>query len=212
MALILPHSVMIHIPKTGGSWCAEAIKKAGIKCEEPRLPGSSLVQSRHCSIRAVADRVGDKLTFAFIRHPFTWLRSQWCYINDRGAYKKWRPPLRHWTAQCWSTDFVTFVENVLTKHPAAPSNAMLKRIGYTVKNKKLVPGPVAVKFIGKTESLREDLGRALTKAGEKFDPKVLRDLAPVRKSKTRPNRDAPRELEVLVESGNKYLMALWSSL
>lgn len=30
MAIIMSHSAMIHVPKTGESWCREAIRRTGI--------------------------------------------------------------------------------------------------------------------------------------------------------------------------------------
>lgn len=212
MALILPHSVMIHIPKTGGSWCAVAIKQSGIKYVEPMLPGASLVQSRHCSINAVADRVKGRFTFAFVRHPLDWIRSNWRYICDRGVHKKWKKPFKHWTAKCWSLDFVTFVKNVLNHHPGVPSSAMFKRIGYKVNEKehRWEPGPNVVNFIGRTKYLSGDLIEALAQAGEKFDMIQLAKTKPVRASKTKVNREVSPKLRKQIEAANPQLMQLLS--
>jgi hypothetical protein len=212
MALILPRSVMIHIPKTGGTWCAKAIKNAGIKYEEPKLPGATLVQYRHCSIDAVADRIGDRLTFGFVRHPLSWIRSNWRYICDRGVYKKWKKPFKHWTAKCWSLDFLTFVKNVIHKFPGTPSNAMFSRLGYIANPEKKIwePGPNVVKFIGRTEHLSGDLIEALARAGETFDMIKVGATPRARVSKTEVNREATPKLVKLVEKHNPQLMELLS--
>jgi len=208
MALILPRSVMIHIPKTGGTWCAEAIKNAGVKYEEPRLPNTTLVQSRHCSINAVADRVGSRLTFGFIRHPLSWIRSNWRYICDRGVYKKWKDSSTHWTSRCWSLDFITFVKNVIAKSPGAPSQAMFSRLGFVANPEKHIweKGPNVVKFIGRTEYLSGDLCEAMARANEQFDLRALGMTPKARVSKAKVNREATAKLRKQIEKSNPQLM------
>ena len=211
MALILPRSVMIHVPKTGGTWCAEAIKRAKIPFEEPMIPGSSFVQSRHCTINAVVDRIGDRLTFGFIRHPMTWLRSQWKYNIDREAYKKWKKPYNHWTAKCWSLDYITIVKRIIAKNKAhIPTNEMFKRLGFVVNaaEKRWERGPHAVKFIGRTEFLSGDLIEVLARAGEKFDLHVVAQTPPMRVSKAKVNREPSRKLVKKIEQSNSQIMDL----
>lgn len=66
MAIILPKSVFYHVPKTGGSWIAEGIWGAFKEYEVPDGYG-------HASPMEYDS--GDKPSFCFVRHPFTWYRS-----------------------------------------------------------------------------------------------------------------------------------------
>jgi len=213
MAYLTPKSLMIHIPKTGGSWCFCAMKAAGINITEPFLKNAkTVVESRHCGIHSVLKLVQDKLTFSFIRHPFTWVRSQWCYSCDREAYKTWKSTDKFWVARCWSADFKTFIHNVLEQYSTAPTIGMLGRIGFHKRPAKgWQPDEHTVKFIGRTENLREDLCKALTMAGEEFDQKVIYEMPAVRASKTQPNHSIPKKLYRLIEQANAPLMHIWES-
>lgn len=67
MAVILPHSVFLRIPRTGSAWARDAIAAAGIPCTQEGYDHSVNVPRAHRS----------KLIFTFVRHPQRWIISRW---------------------------------------------------------------------------------------------------------------------------------------
>ncbi len=73
MTVCMPNSIYIHQHKTGGSWCREAIRRAGLILHETerrcwpaeRIRDQPWFESRKSSILCV------------VRNPVTWLRSYW---------------------------------------------------------------------------------------------------------------------------------------
>ena len=111
MAVILPRSAMIHIPKTGGTWCRTAINAAGIPNFESGPPGMSKLNQAHGSLRVTRKSImmvdwrtnkttRRRLTFSFVRHPCTWLESTWADAlehNKRPGYAATTPAeIRFW--------------------------------------------------------------------------------------------------------------------
>lgn len=212
MAYLTPRSLMIHVPKTGGTWCFFAMQTAGIKVEEPWVEGSAnVIQSRHCRIVDIVSFIQHRLTFSFIRHPMAWLRSQWCYACDRNAPSGWKPDEKRWIAHVWSDDYPTFVQNVLDQKPTVPTNGMLGRAGYEWNGTTWVRGAHAVRFIGRTETLAADLCTALELAGEQFDREALSRVAPMRVSVTRPNGKVSKRIINGIEQANDALMNIWTA-
>jgi len=66
MAIELENSIFIHIPKTGGRWVANVLRKMGYKDI-----GDPIYQAHECP------QVDGKPAFAFVRHPVTMLNSLW---------------------------------------------------------------------------------------------------------------------------------------
>jgi len=89
MAVIMPRSAMIHIPKTGGTWCRAAIVAAKLPHFESGPAGESKLNQAHASLEQawptimmvnwIEDniRARKRFTFSFVRHPCTWLESTW---------------------------------------------------------------------------------------------------------------------------------------
>lgn len=168
MAVILPNSVMIHVPKTGGSWCRTAIKKAGIKHKE--LNTHKGKGCRHEGISQIRKQIGNRFTFGFVRNPITWMQSRWAYSmrNTQGEGDG---------TLLWSGDFNTWVMNVLERQPTFVLDKTLRLVGYTCKDGEWVVRQ-QLGFIGKTENLTDDLIQALTLAGESFDESIIRQIPP----------------------------------
>jgi len=178
VALLLPKSVFIHIPKTGGMWVRQAIINAGIPAREKcckwhegtnaewglgkngeRLPNP------HVCLHAAAHDIDPqgRFTFAFVRHPLDFYISYWCFKKRSG----WDMGNGIDRNVCHET-FDGFVRDCLRIMPSGKGLAtytyewFLDEAGWTLD------------FVGKQESLADDLVRALRLAGETFDEEALR--------------------------------------
>jgi len=65
MALVLPHSIFVHTPKTAGQWCAKVLEP-----EEPRFLGRH--HDTPAELRKRYPNAGYLPMFCFVRHPATW--------------------------------------------------------------------------------------------------------------------------------------------
>ena len=69
--LVLPNSIFMHIPKTGGSWCRIALVPLVVHKTDlhllsiPNVEGEPWLDSRRQQV------------FCTVRHPVTWLTSYW---------------------------------------------------------------------------------------------------------------------------------------
>jgi hypothetical protein len=164
MALIMPHSVFLHVPKTGGSWCREAIARAGIPCEESPIDADDPIDSKHHELAHVCRYLEGRMVIAFVRDPLDWWRSYWAYRQHSGWYVH---PI---DVQCKSTDFQEFMTNVVRTIPEWCSAMYERFVG---------PPECPIEFIGRYENLAEDLVLGLQLAGESFDEEALRATPPV---------------------------------
>lgn len=155
--LILPRSVFLHVPKTGGSWVRKAIEAAGVPCT-----AFSLGSNHHPGLKDCP--APEKFKFAFVRHPVSLYRSYWQYKMTYG----W-DPLNDIDNHCKSTDFPSFVRNVASTFPGAYGKNLDEIVGKPDRQ---------IEFVGKYENLREDLVTALQLAQEDFDEAIIRNLPP----------------------------------
>jgi hypothetical protein len=121
------------------------------------------VSPAHADLAATSD-YGDRYTFAFVRHPLDWWRSFWAFRMRRG----WQPghPI---DSRASSPDFDEFIGQVLEHLDGHLAERFGSYIG---------PPEAPISFIGRFESLIDDLVRALTAAGERFDEALLRAHPP----------------------------------
>lgn len=181
MALVLPHSIFLHVPKTGGTWVRTAIDGAGIPNRESNRGQEPLGFQIHTDLTNTTDRgpwnltfrrrprtwyiPGGRFCFAFVRNPLDWYRSYWAHRMRKG----WKPQHKI-DSVCASDDFETFVRHMLEKFPSYVSDLY-----------ELYAGPEndEIGFVGRQENLIEDLIRALREAGEAFDEDRIRETEPV---------------------------------
>jgi len=156
MALRLPHSAFIHVPKTGGTWCRSTIQALGLARGE--------IGQQHSAAFAVRDKLKGLFTFGTVRNPVTWLQSRYAYDKRSGRL---RPDL--------SYDFNTWVEYTLDKKPTLLQYTMFYRLGYTLSGEST---EYSVDFICKNESLLDDFMEAMRLAGEKIDEAIVRNMPP----------------------------------
>lgn len=159
--LITDRILFLHVPKTGGTWVAAALAHAGVAYEPlwTRLgPGS-----RGHATLAQSSAYTDRFSIAFVRHPLDLLRSRWA-----GSVRDGWPDNRLLN-DARSDDFPTFARRVVDLHPGFMSKRFEEFTG---------PPDAPVSFVGRYESLVDDLVRALDASGERYDEASLRSLAP----------------------------------
>ena len=116
--------------------------------------------------------------FCIVRHPLAWYESWWKYNNGLD-WPKWGrdASATYWHPNsilndCGSRDFNSFIRNVLNKCPGYVSELF---------SSYAKPG---VDWIGKTETLADDLVRILNHAEVFFDEDALRAHPRANESKT----------------------------
>lgn len=162
-SLLTPRTRILHNPKCGGTWVWRALEAAGVDVEvfgEKPVPSPKNYHLDLDHTSAYADR----FTIAFIRHPLDWWRSMWGYRMRTG----WDPN-RRVDSVARSDDFNTFVERVVEHFPGYLESQFARYIG---------PPLQPIEFIGRFETLIDDLVRALNEAGEEFDEPTLRSHPP----------------------------------
>lgn len=166
MALLLPHSVFLHVPKTGGTTVRFALDAAGIDTEELGETHENLCQLRE----RYADRIAGKFLFAFVRHPLSWYQSHWSFCMATG----WSP-YQHQPVDSVVMDytFPGFIRKCIRHWPALVNMTYGNYVGRETQE---------IDFVGRQESLIDDLVMALTAAGEYFDEDALRCVGPLNRS------------------------------
>lgn len=163
MAMRLPNSAFIHIPKTGGTWCRHTIKALGLnKGEIGRL---------HSPIYKIKHQLDGLFVFGTVRNPATWLQSRYSY--DKRNWRKQRPWDRN--RKDLRLSFNDWVNYKLNKKPNFIQSAMLDRLGYNIDGEPL---DYVVDFVCKNENLVEDFLKALKLAGEEFDNSIAISMPP----------------------------------
>ena len=190
MALILKNgSIFLHIPKTGGNWVTHVLRKMNLIHSEVGQKHSDAARTIHAIStlrpasfsefflrKPIKSRLPTEsiFIFTFVRNPISWYESwfkyqsqdsrKWCYFGTEGKITDWHPNailngLGH-------SDFNVFVKNVINKRPGYVSELMFS---YTTSE---------VSFIGKQESIREDLCNALSMANEKYNEDLIMSEKP----------------------------------
>jgi hypothetical protein len=187
MALLLKGGgVFLHVPRTGGNWVTTVLKEAGLvqrdigyhkhldwhrtaDCRQLQSFGTRLLP--RCFWRAF----GADFTFCFVRHPLSWYESWWRYMSqskvnwkdfvDDSNPRYWHPNSA--LAGLGDADFGSFVRNVLSKRP-----------GYVSEMFGWYAHP-SIGMVGKQESLREDLVRALHLQNLNFDEQFFMEYPTV---------------------------------
>lgn len=178
----MPHMndrlLFYHIPKTGGRWVLGAMKMGGVLGVRRalRIPGvHPLGLRRH---HAVPDAVTDEckknhFQFCFVRRPYEWYRSFWCYrVHTQ------HPDPNFSLDEFWDKDFESFLKNVLEGCPGFLTQVYQCFVG---------SDNTRMNFVGRQENLGNDLVKALALAGETgIDEKRLRRLKPMNVSAANP--------------------------
>lgn len=178
MALSLPHSVFIHIPRTGGSWITNSLKQANIKY-------TMIGGGRHSELSKINSKLlKQKKTWSIVRHPLTYLQSQWCVrwepvitkkniikILSLGAVPESIRNNKKYLNRLSKQPFEDFIEIYLKVCPGWVSQEYRHYLTYQDK----YPG---VDYIGKQENFPEDLINILKKTNDAKNLKIIRENPP----------------------------------
>ncbi len=195
MALLLKNgAIFLHIPKTGGKWVADVLTRSGHVKRK--------LSHKHCGIHQLysptnrdAPRTLKRFLrgtgrasvsgprpylFCFVRNPLSWYESWFRYMSQ--PEMNWRNygheiDLRRWHPNSMlnglgAADFNQFIRNVIAKRP-----------GYVTELYGWYTTP-QVNFIGKQESIREDLLAVLKQMNLSVDESLIYESARVGASKT----------------------------
>lgn len=194
-------SEFLHIPKTGGSWVAKVLTEQGLvqsanghkhadfnwNLWQPgrqirRLSGSQmglealkLAAKRLCpateGIRSDKCSAEEKVPFrfCFVRNPFSWYESwfnymqgkEWRFWGLNASYENWHPNSA--LNGLGSDNFEEFVRNVIRLLPG-----YVTEFFYSYAK-------IGISYVGKNESLVEDLISVLNFLGLDFDETKLRE-------------------------------------
>lgn len=182
MASVLKNgSVFLHIPKTGGKWVSQVLHDLGLVAWETPHKHADLdhfadLPTRSTSmlgrlVRTVRYRVPvNPLVFCFVRNPISWYESWFSYMSQPAL--AWRDygadgDPHHWHPNSplnglGDADFNTFVRRVLQRRP-----------GYVTELYGLYTRAPRL-FVGRQESLADDLIRLLRQMDVKFDEQAIR--------------------------------------
>ena len=203
MAIVLPTATFLHIPKCGGSWATEAMAAAGLPLQ--------MVPSGYQHVIAATE---GRFVFTFVRDPLTWYPSFWNY-RWKVAIRSGRPVeecLREDARQAYES-----IDRCLVDECGRP--ALLRRVCRAVRG--LLSGfPVSqvcaiyglAHFVGRQETLCDDLLAALNQAGAVFDAAAVRRTPKV--NEAHPNLEAyyPPGLANRLLAAEAAAVDLWRSL
>jgi hypothetical protein len=192
MGVYLEHSTFYHLPRTGGTWVRNVLFSGAVVGQvEPLIKHfrnrDAFLTRKHIPPTVVKPK---NFSFAFVRHPLDWYQSIWKY---RTRFGEWEAKNNcKLTEKCGRNDFREFIDAVIKNYPE----------GYYTK---IVEEFAMVDFMGRQESLADDLIKALTMAGEKFDEEVIRNYKRAHVSRNIEVSYTPKQKEKLLKIERKVI-------
>ena len=162
MAYLLPTCLILHVPKTGSNWVRAACQAS---VRERRQIAE--IGEWHCDLQTAGQLLTEQdrpmpFVGTFVRHPLEWYASAWCFWMEKRRFPR---ELDEPKVEC--NDFEQFIRNCMEVEPGGYVSTLYERFTGTE--------PGAVSFIGRQETLENDLIRLLRLAGEDFDERALRE-------------------------------------
>jgi hypothetical protein len=155
MTVIGERFIFLHVPKTGGKWVTRVLEIIGAEVI-PIAP--------HADLRSVST-FGGRIRVAFVREPLSWYQSWWRHRHTFGDWNESEPLDRFGRGS-----FEEFLLGVTQNLPGFCTEFFERFTG---------PAEMSIEFIGRYETLVDDLIEALHMAGETFDEDAVRTLAPL---------------------------------
>lgn len=170
MAVLLPNSVFIHIPKTAGQWVASALEHMGLATGH-----LGVVHASPDEIRSEPAFQQRPVVFTMVRHPLLWYPSMWAHRMDENwspvddpdwFTPRWVDTWASFTESCRSDTFDDFVHKCTARFPSGYVSML-----YDAYTRDCT-------FVGRQENLAQDLVKALELSGETFDPADVHKVPP----------------------------------
>lgn len=188
MAVVLPHSIFIHFPKTGGTTVREAIRSTGIPWYEYPDPAGNRA-AFHLGVPYLDAVMEGRITFTFLRDPVSWYKSFW-------AQMQLHPEKDMKIDEFMDSDFVRFVRSVAEGLPGALYDVY----------RDIVVSKENVDVIANTEILNRALPLILRYAGEEFENITIGRYQISAGRMTDAFADVPDEVyDMIVESEQDYI-------
>lgn len=206
MAILLKcGATFLHIPKTGGSWVEKVLEDCDlIKAKfshkhadmervlnYPRHYTGNYIRQCLYFKKDIYEEIRDSYKFCFVRNPFQWYESYWRYclklewrlpkIQNKTYPLYWHKrsvslhPTELIIRNCKDQDFNKFMEKVVQSFPGF----LTKLYGLYASHE--------IDFIGKQETLTDDLISILKKTKVDFDENKIRRVNKVNESKINGN-------------------------
>jgi len=198
-------ALFLHIPKTGGSWVRHVLRRQGlVRMEWPHphpdlnrvlnlpryYPWHFAKQSLKLRSLRLHREVQQSYKFCFVREPHAWYESYWRFMAGRNwkSFHEERQEERSFILKSpWhpnshlekmdAPDFDAFIHSVVNTYP-----------GYLTQMYGWYAPPGAVEYVGRTESLVEDLLDVLNRVGIDVDEDAVRNTEKVNTSPERIDR------------------------
>ena len=219
-------AIFLHVPKTGGSWVTRVLSECGLVDREFSHIHADMVRVRYYGSggrvfwRSAYEAAKSRLprawkarimtptrrqrlserqqsttpyTFCFVRHPLQWYESWWRYMIGRsGSDWSAESDLLGWhpcaaIKNCGDESYQKFIRNVIQHRPGFVSELFAQYAQ---------PG---ISFIGKQESLTDDLIRVLRQLNLSFDEQRVREYAPLNVSSRDQATSLPQPLQAELE-------------
>jgi len=170
------NSLFLHIPRTGGTWVKSVIAAGGIRsCQcNGKGPWS------HCLIGHYEKEWFERFDFffSFVRHPLSYYESAWKYCCEKTRSPLGPKALCRWKMHPFSKvcrvheelkceNFDRWVEGVLEHEPCWYTRLIESFVGPEYREFH--------QFIGRTETIHQDLSDVLCHLGHKIDEDLVRD-------------------------------------
>ena len=200
MAVLLKNGgLFLHVPKTGGSWVKHVLRDQGVvKMEWPHphpdmervlnyprhYPRHYISKSLEYRTISLYNEINESYKFCFVRNPYSWYSSYWRYWagldwefpgGDESVStmrRSWKPNSTLHSYR--KDDFRSFMRTVLENYP-----------GYLTQMYGWYAPPEEINFVGRIESLVDDLLEALNQMDIDVDEEKIRST---RKVNTSPGR------------------------
>ena len=157
------------------------------------------------------------ITFSFVRHPLTWLQSNFRYLSREG----WNEVENSIQRDIQSDTFKEFIEKYTTLYPGEVSRQQLlyanpflslrqDEIGRLNERQQEILKSHAMSYVGKFENLAEDLLIALASLNlSKAQKEIIRKTPKANVSDSSIDAEYDEEMKALVLNSEKKLINLY---
>ena len=194
--------LFMHIPKTGGSWVRHVLRQQElVKMEWPhphpdmtRVLNTPRMYPKHFLKQSVKHRsltlyqeIRNSYKFCFVRNPFSWYESYWRFMTGlkwKSFHEERQQEYQHLLKTPWhpnayfesigSDDFNVFMQAVIDTYP-----------GYLTQMYGWYAPPDSIDFIGRTETLVDDLVEVLHEINSDLNEEAIRNTSRVNTSPKR---------------------------